>query len=63
MEGTLTFEVEIKGAPEVTIALHLKMHMAAGALVSTKNPKSDWIKGELEAVLYVALEGTPKISL
>ena len=47
LEGTLTFEVEIKGALEVTIALHLKMHMLAGALVSTKNAKSDRIKGEL----------------
>ena len=27
-QGTSTFEVEIKGAIEVTIELHLKMHMA-----------------------------------
>ena len=62
LEGTPTFEVEIKGALELTIALHLKMHMVAYLSVQ-KMHKNDWIKSELEEVFYVALEGKPMISL
>ena len=61
-EGTPTFEVEIKGAFEVTIELHLKIHMVVYLLVQ-KSPRNNSIKGELEEALYVVLEVAPKISL
>ena len=61
-ENTPTFEVEIKGALEVTIELHLKMHKVVHLLVQ-KSSQNNSIKGELEEALYVALEGAPKISL
>ena len=60
-EGTSTFEVEIKGAFEVTIEFHLKMHMVVHILVqkSSKQFNKWWIK----EALYIALDVTPKISL
>ena len=59
---TLIFEVEIKSALEVTMGLHLKMHMVVRLLVQ-KSSNNNLIKGELEETLYVALEGATKISL
>ena len=61
-EGTLMFEVEIKGVFEFTIELHLKMHMVVHLLVQ-QSAKKDSIKVELEKALYVALEAAPRISL
>ena len=61
-EGTPTFEVEIKGALEVTTELRLKMHMVEH-LIMQKSLQNNAIKGELEEALYVALEVVPKISL
>ena len=57
-----TFEVEIKGALEITIELRLKTHMVVHLLVQ-KSSQNNSIKGEFEDTLYVALEGAPKISL
>ena len=45
-EGTPTLEIEIKGAPKVTIQLHLKMHMLV-YLSDQKNPQNNSIKVEL----------------
>ena len=45
--GTPTFEVEIKGALEVTTKLHVKMHMMVYWLVQ-KSTQNDSIKGKLE---------------
>ena len=61
-EGTPTFAVEIKGAFEVTIELHLKIHMVVRLLVE-KSSQNNSIKCILEEALYVAREGAPKISL
>ena len=61
-QRTPTFEVEIKGASEVRIELHLKMYMVVHLLVQ-KSSQNNSIKGELEETLYVTLEGVPKISL
>ena len=61
-EDTLTFEVEIKSALEVTMEFHLKMYMVL-RLLAQKSSQNNPIKGELEKTLYVALEGAPKISL
>ena len=57
-----TFEVEIKGALEITTELRLKIHMVVHLLVQ-KSSQNNSIKGEFEETLYVALEGAPKISL
>ena len=57
-EGTPTFELEIKGALEVTIELHLKMQMVLHLLVQNSSQNNS-TKGELEVVL----EGAPEISL
>ena len=57
-----TFEVEIKGALEITIELRLKIHMVVHLLVQ-KSSQNNSIKGEFEETLHVALEGAPKISL
>ena len=43
-EGTPTFDVEIKGALEVTVAFHLKMYMVVHIFVQ-KNVENDSIKG------------------
>ena len=56
--GTPTFEVEIKSALEVTLELHLKVHMVVGFL-EQKSIQNDSIK--LDEALYVALEGAPNI--
>ena len=56
-----TFEVEIKGALEITIELNLKKHMVVHLLVQ-KSSQNNSIKGEVEEALYGALEGAPKIS-
>ena len=61
-EGTPIYEIEIKGALEVTVDLHLKMQMVVHLLVQ-KSAQNGSIKDELEEALYVALENTPKISL
>ena len=61
-EGTSTFAVEIKGALQVAIELHLKMQMVVYFLVE-KCPQNDSVKSELEKALYAALEGAPMISL
>ena len=61
-KDTPKFEVEIKGALEVTTELHLKMHMVMGLLVQ-KSSQNNSIKGGLAEALHVALEGAPKISL
>ena len=61
-ESKPTFEVEIKGTPEVTIELHLKMYIVVHLLVQ-KSAQNYLIKGELKETLYVPLEGAPKISL
>ena len=45
-EGTHTFEVEIKGVLEVTIEMHLKMHMVVSLLVHM-NSQNNSIKGDL----------------
>ena len=62
LKKTPTFEVEIKGALEITIALRLKIHMVVHLLVQTSSQNNS-IKGEFEETLHVALEGAPKISL
>ena len=61
-KDTSTFEVEIKGAVEVTIELHLKMYMVMRLLVQ-KSAQSYSLKDELDKALYVALKGAPVISL
>ena len=61
-ESTPAFEVETKGALEVIIDLHLKMHMVVHLFVQ-KNKQNNSIKVGLEEVLHVALEGAHKISL
>ena len=53
-EGTPTFKVEIKGAFEHKIAVHLLVR---------KSSQNNSMKGELEEAPYVALEDAPKISL
>ena len=58
---TPTFVVELKRALEVTIELHLRMHMVVPLLVWRSSQNSS-IKGGLEEVLYVALESAPKNS-
>ena len=55
-----TFEIEIKGALEVTIELHLKMHMVVRLFVQMSSQNNS-VKDELEETLYVALEGATKI--
>ena len=60
-EGKPTFDIEIKGALEVTIELHLKMHMVVHWL-GQKSTRNNSIKYEREETLYVVLEGAPKIS-
>ena len=59
-EVTPKFEVEIKGALEVTIELHLKMHMVVRLFVQMSSQNNS-VKDELEETLYVALEGATKI--
>ena len=59
-EGTPTFNIEIKGALEVTIELHWKVHMIVDLLVQ-KRAQNDSTKGEFEDALYAALESAPKI--
>ena len=61
-KDTSTFEVEIKGAVEVTIELHLKMYMVMRLLVQ-KSAQNYSLKDELDKALYVALKGAPVISL
>ena len=61
-EETPIFEVEIKGALEVTIEFHLKIYMVVRLLVQMSSQNNS-IKGILEETLYVALEGAPKILL
>ena len=61
-ESTPTFEVETKGALEVTTDLHLRMHMVVHLFVQ-KNTQNSSIKGGLEEVLDVALESAHKFSL
>ena len=60
-EGKPTFDIEIKGTLEVTIELHLKMHMVVHWL-GQKSTRNNSIKYEREETLYVVLEGAPKIS-
>ena len=43
-EGTPTFDVEIKGALEVTVEFHLKMYMVVHIFVQN-NVQNDSIKG------------------
>ena len=59
---TPTFEVVIKGALDVTIESHLKMHVVVHFLAQ-KSAQNDSIKGKLVEIIYVALAGSPKISL
>ena len=54
-KDTSTFEVEIKGAVEVTIELHLKMYMVMRLLVQ-KSAQNYSLKDELDKALYVALK-------
>ena len=61
-EVTPKFEVEIKGALEVTIELHLKMHMVVHFLLQ-KSARNNSIKDKLEEALSVVHECAPKISL
>ena len=61
-KDTSTFEVEIKGAVEVTTELHLKMYMVMRLLVQ-KSAQNYSLKDELDKALYVALKGAPVISL
>ena len=61
-EGTPIFDVEMKGTPEVTIEMHLDMHILLPWLVQ-KSSKNNSINSELEEALYVALEGALKILL
>ena len=61
-EGAPTFEAEIKSRLDVTMELHLRMHILERLLMQ-KSPQNNSIKGEFEEALYVALEGAPKISL
>ena len=57
-----TFEIEIKGALEVTNELHLKMHMVVYFLLQ-KSARNNSIKDKLEEALSVVHECAPKISL
>ena len=61
-DGTTIFEVEIEGALEVKIELHLYRYMLMYLLVQ-KCAQNDSIKGKLEEALHVVLEVAPKISL
>ena len=61
-EDTLTFEVKIKGALDVTTELHLTIHRVVQLLMQ-KSSQNNSIKGILEESLYHALESAPKISL
>ena len=61
-EDTLTFEVKIKGALDVTTELHLTIHRVVQLLMQ-KSSQNNSIKGILKESLYHALESAPKISL
>ena len=61
-KDTSTFEVEIKGALQVTTELHLKMYIVMRLLVQ-KSAQNDSLKDERDKALYVALKGVPVISL
>ena len=54
-KDTSTFEVEIKGALQVTTELHLKMYMVMRLLVQ-KSAQNDSLKDELDKALYVTLK-------
>ena len=59
------FEVETKGALEVTIELHLYLLVCTWwyTCYCTRVQKMIQLKVKLERRLYVALKRTPKISL
>ena len=52
---TPTFEVEIKGTLEITVALHLTVQMVVHLLVE-RSKQNDSIKGEREEALEDVLE-------
>ena len=62
LKDRTTFQVDVKGALQVIIELHLKMRVVMH-LLKQKSAQNDSIKGELEKTFYNTLEGASKISL